>query len=403
MTNLVGRAVGADVVVVGAGVVGAACAEELVSRGLSVVVLDRGSFSSATSAACEGNVLVSDKTNPAEVGLAHWSRSLFDPAVRRLEEVLPGLGNAAELQAKGGVIIAGDRDELAALRETTRLQRGLGTDVEDLDGADVAELEPAAGSCAGGAFYPQDAQVHPTRFALALLSSAKSKGARLIAHAEVHGPALRRRGTLCGVSAGGRRFHADAVVNATGPWAGDLAQRFGLSLPISPRRGVVLVALGLPTTIRHKVYEASYGTAVEGRDRSGCVVSGVVEQTRSGTVLVGSSREFDAPTGAIGHSVMAELARRAVRLVPPLERAQVVRAYGGWRPASEDGLPIIGPDPRLPGLLHATGHEGAGVGLSLATAAAIADAITGEPSPVDMSAFRVDREVQSHGRDRLAV
>jgi D-hydroxyproline dehydrogenase subunit beta len=143
----------------------------------------------------------------------------------------------------------------------------------------------------------------------------------------------------------------------------------------------------------HKVYECGYvGAVISDSDALAC--SAVVEATASGTVLIGSSRDYGgALPDASGHQappdarVLAEIARRAVSLFPLLGRARAIRAYTGYRPACADHLPVIGPDPAVPGLYHATGHEGAGIGLAPATAELLVALIDGAPAPVDPAPF----------------
>jgi glycine/D-amino acid oxidase-like deaminating enzyme len=175
-----------------------------------------------------------------------------------------------------------------------------------------------------------------------------------------------------------------AVVNATGPWA----RRFGVN--VLPRRGVVLVTTPIPGTIRHKVYDADYVGAVASGDAD-LQTSGVVESTQAGTVLIGSSRQRKGFDDTIESRVLKALARKAVALFPMLADVPVMRAYGGFRPYAPDHLPIIGEDPRTPGLWHATGHEGAGVGLAPATGRLLAELLTGGTPHVDPRPFRVDR------------
>jgi glycine/D-amino acid oxidase-like deaminating enzyme len=166
---------------------------------------------------------------------------------------------------------------------------------------------------------------------------------------------------------------------------------FGSPVTVLPRRGVVLVTAALPPdTVRHKVYDADYVGAVASGDAD-LQVSTVVESTAGGTVLIGSSRERVGFDATLRVEVTRALARRAVGLFPVLADVPVLRAYGGFRPYAPDHLPIIGPDPRCPGLWHATGHEGAGIGLAAATGRLLADLVTGTEPDVDPRPFRVDR------------
>ena len=117
----------------------------------------------------------------------------------------------------------------------------------------------------------------------------------------------------------------------------------------------------------------------------------MVEGTRAGPVLIGSSRERVGFDRTMSVPVLRRLAEQAMRLFPVLADVAVIRAYRGFRPYSPDHLPIIGSDRRAPGLYHACGHEGAGVGLAAATGHVLARLLVGEQPEVDIDAFRPER------------
>nr|WP_255278793.1 FAD-binding oxidoreductase [Actinomadura madurae] len=119
--------------------------------------------------------------------------------------------------------------------------------------------------------------------------------------------------------------------------------------------------------------------------------SAVVESTRAGTILLGSSRRRVGFDDRIRPEVLSVIAAKALRLFPSLAGVPVMRAYGGFRPYVSDHLPVIGADPHLDGLWHATGHEGAGVGLSTGTAAVLRDLMLGREPAVDAEPFRAAR------------
>jgi glycine/D-amino acid oxidase-like deaminating enzyme len=150
----------------------------------------------------------------------------------------------------------------------------------------------------------------------------------------------------------------------------------GGPVPVMPRRGFVLVTEPLPRVVRHKVYSADYIANVAS-GAEGLETSAVVEGTASGPVLIGASRERVGFDRTMSYEVISRLAQQAVRLFPALASVRVQRAYRGFRPYCPDHLPVIGADPRVPGLFHACGHEGAGVGLAPATALLIVQALTG--------------------------
>jgi glycine/D-amino acid oxidase-like deaminating enzyme len=177
-----------------------------------------------------------------------------------------------------------------------------------------------------------------------------------------------------------------AIVNAAGVWAPAVARLAGSDLPVAPRRGAILVTEPLAPLIRHKVYAADYVAAVSSA-AEGLLVSPVIEGTPSGTILVGSSRErvgFDADVPV---ALLRALAAAAVALFPALAGVRALRAYHGFRPYCPDHLPVIGPDAAVPGLWHATGHEGAGIGLAPATAALVVAGLTATTPPIDPRPF----------------
>jgi glycine/D-amino acid oxidase-like deaminating enzyme len=347
----------ADVIVVGAGVVGAACAYYASRAGLKVTVVDRGGVAGGTTGAGEGNLLVSDKEPGPELELAMRSLELW----RSLEV------GGFEFEPKGGLVVATTPSELAALAELAAAQAAFGVVASQVS---PWEHEPHLSPSLSGAYlYPQDTQVQPMLAAARLLSAS---GARLLLNTTVHG---MQEGAVH-TSRGSLR--AAAIVNAAGVWAGSWP---GLELPVMPRRGFILVTgRTARNLVRHKVYAAGYVADV-GSSAADLQTSPVVEATQAGTVLIGASRERVGFDESFSLPVLRSLALNAVRLFPALADIPVIRAYRGFRPYAPDHLPIIGPDPRLPGLFHATGHEGAGVGLAPATGELIARLIQGATPP----------------------
>ncbi|WP_121750160.1 FAD-binding oxidoreductase [Streptomyces sp. E2N166] len=370
-----------DVVVVGAGMVGAACALYAARAGLGVTVVDRGPVAGGTTGAGEGNLLVSDKEPGPELELALLST--------RLWTALAGeLGRAVEYEAKGGVVVAGTPESLAGLEALAAAQRTAGVQAVGVPADRLHDLEPRlAPGLAGAVHYPQDAQVMP---ALAAAHLLRASGARLHTGRTVTGILRGPDGAVRGVRTDRGDLHAPAVVNAAGPWAGELAGLAGVRLPVLPRRGYVLVTEPLPPRVRHKVYAADYVADVAS-DSAALQTSPVVEGTAAGPVLIGASRERVGFDRSVSLPALRALAAGATRLFPFLARVRALRAYAGFRPYLPDHLPAIGPDPRAPGLFHACGHEGAGIGLSTGTGHLIAQLLSGERPALDLTAFRPDR------------
>ncbi|WP_374776320.1 FAD-binding oxidoreductase [Streptomyces sp. NBC_01310] len=369
-----------DAVIIGAGVVGAACAYYAARAGLSVAVVDRGPVAGGTTGAGEGNLLVSDKEAGPELDLALLSARLWT----ELAAVLPP---EIEYESKGGLVVAPDETTVKALRGFADGQRAAGVEAVEVAADALHDLEPhLAPGLAGGFHYPQDAQVQPAQAAARLLAAS---GAELYLGEEVTG-LLLDRGAVRGVSTPRRELLAPAVVNAAGTWGGRVAGLAGVTLPVLPRRGFVLVTEPLPRVVRHKVYAADYIADVASGSAA-LQSSAVVEGTPSGPVLIGATRERVGFDRGLSTEALRRLASQAAALFPVLADVRVIRTYHGFRPYLPDHLPAIGPDPRRPGLLHACGHEGAGIGLAPATGLLIAAALTGAEPPLPAHPFRPDR------------
>ncbi|MEY4412108.1 MAG: hypothetical protein RL560_367 [Actinomycetota bacterium] len=366
-----------DAIVIGAGIVGASCALSLTNAGLKVLVIDRGAVSSGTTGAGEGNILVSDKDPGPELTLALRSRDLWF-------EMQTDVGDFFELEAKGGVVVArGDNSELLKLAEH---QRAHGVDARVVNGAELRDLEPFLDpSFSSGVFYPQDAQCQPMLAAAHVIRTVVARGGAFVSNAKVTKVLVQDK-KIRGVETTQGEFLAPIVVNATGTWAGEIAKMAGSDLPIAPRRGFILVTEPTKKYVFHKVYDSDYVANVASSDAD-LQTSTVVEGTRSGTILIGASRERVGFDGTMNIEILRRLAAQATSLFPVLRDVQLLRAYRGFRPYAPDHLPVVGEDSLVKGLWHSAGHEGAGIGLAPGSAALITDAILGRPSFMDGTAF----------------
>ncbi len=378
-------------IVIGAGIVGASCARSLAMAGLDVVIVDRSTSASATTARGEGNLLVSDKAPGAELDMALAAAGRWPGLVAELAEELGSDFPAIEYEAKGGLVVATTDDGAAPLIRFASAQRDAGVDAHELSVPDALALEPDLNPAITAAvLYPQDAQVHPVNAAEALLASARRHGARVMQNTQISGSILDENNAIVGVITDRGELRADAIVVAAGPWSGEVARTLGVTLPVLPRRGMVLVTSRMPKRIFHKVYDADYVGAVGSGDAA-LQTSSVVESTESGNVLIGSSREQLGFDDRLRVDTVAQIAAKALRLFPFLSDQAVIRTYGGFRPFMPDHLPLVSPDHRMPGLWHATGHEGAGIGLAPITGELLAAMVTGTQTPLDPAPYSLAR------------
>ncbi len=373
----------ADVVVIGAGAVGASCAYFAALNGLDVVVVERGALAGGTSGACEGNILVSDKEAGPELELSQFSQNVW-------RQELAEFGKLWEFEAKGGLVVAAGTSSALSLHQLMVRQRAAGIEVKAVGGPGLLDYEPhISPDLVAGVFYPQDAQVQPMLVVAHLLRLARGLGASVRTQTDVKG-FLKQGDRVTGVRTSRGSISAPHVINAAGTWGGRVADLAGVKVPVLPRRGFVLVTEPLPVRIRHKVYAAEYVDNVASSD-SGLQTSPVVEGTDSGTILIGSSRERVGFDRTFSVPVASSMAAKAMALFPFLAEVKAMRSYLGFRPYCPDHLPVIGPDPRAPGLWHACGHEGAGIGLAAGTGLLLAQAITGRPTGMDLIPFAPER------------
>lgn len=375
----------ADVVIVGAGIVGASCAYYASRAGLSVTVLERGTVGGGTTSRGEGNILISDKGAGPELDLALWSRKLW-------LDIAADIGaDRLELEEKGSLVVATSEPALHDLHRFADGQTGSGVQATRIPAEELHDHEPhLAPDLPGGLLYPQDMQVQPVLAAATMLAAAQSRGARLERGVTVTGVERDSDGTVTAVIGGDRRFPTRAVVNAAGTWGGAVSELLGGPVPVLPRRGFILVTEPLPRVVRHKVYSADYVSNVASDD-AGLETSAVIEGTQGGTVLIGASRERVGFDDTMPVEVVRRLATQAVRLFPFLADVALMRVYRGFRPYCPDHLPVIGPDQRVAGLFHACGHEGAGIGLAPATGLLTTQLLTGTAPGVNRVPFDPDR------------
>ncbi|MBB3259002.1 glycine/D-amino acid oxidase-like deaminating enzyme [Paraburkholderia bannensis] len=370
-----------DVIVVGAGIVGAACAHELAQQGADVLVLDRAGVGGGVSAAGMGHLVLMDDS-PAEFALSAWSRDLWLDLAPRLTQ--------REAFARCGTLWVAVDDEEYELAQTRRQAlTGAGVACTLLDAQQVREAEPALREgLRGGMLLPDDAVVYAPAAAAWLL--AQPVKGRVTCRLDTQVARVDRQGV---VLADGETLATGAVLLANGLQAADLLP----GLPMQEKKGHLIITDRYPGTIRHQILELGYIKSAH--NASGTSVAFNVQPRPTGQILIGSSRQFDSVDPAIEPGILARMLRRAAQFLPELPTLNAIRAWTGFRPATSDGLPLIGPaGPFASETCHrstwlATGHEGLGVTTALATGKLIAAQMLGlgDVLPIDPAPYRPAR------------
>jgi sarcosine oxidase subunit beta len=375
----------ADVLIIGAGVIGASIAFHLTRYGIKPLLIEKHHPAAGSSGACDGLVFLQSKKPGLHLRLALESRKRFDG-------LLDQLGSRIEFKNPGGMCLIESEAELAAMRLFVEEQRRSGLEVELIEGDEARRREPCLSEKVIAATYSTlDSQVNPYALAFAFLRAATSAGARILTGQAVTG-IERAAGKTTGVIAENGRISAPVVVNAAGAMAADVGRMAGLEVPITPRRGQILVTAAVPPLIRHCLISAQYVAAKfkpELAERGGMGFS--LEQADNGNILIGSTREFVGFDRRTTFTGIRTIASRIVPVIPALQRVPVIRTFGGLRPYTPDGLPILGKVAGLEGFIMAAGHEGDGIALSAITGELIADLIATGRTQFPLDAFRLER------------
>ncbi|WP_407541836.1 FAD-dependent oxidoreductase (plasmid) [Deinococcus radiomollis] len=362
-------------VVIGGGLVGAACAEMLSRRGCRVTVVESGVVGGGATAAGMGHLVVMDDS-PAQLALTSRSLELW-------ETLAPQLPARAEYRRCGTVWVAQDDEELSGVLPKRAAYHAAGREAELLGAAELARLEPdLRPGLAGGLRVPGDSVVYAPVVARFLLERA---GAEV-----VHGRAVAL--VPGGVQlADGRVLRADLTVVAAGIQATELLPE----LPLRPRRGQLVITErtgSLPgARVNHQLVELGYLKSAHGSDEDSVAFN--VQPRATGQLLIGSSRQFSSShSGAeIDWPLLRRMLDRAVEYLPGLRHSAALRVWTGLRAASPDHLPIIGAHPERAGVYLAAGHEGLGITTALGTAEILAAELGGAPSPLSAHDFGARR------------
>ena len=343
----------ADVIVIGAGIVGAACADELARGGLKVTVVESGIIGGGTTAAGMGHIVVMDDSE-AQFALTRFSSQLW-------RELLPELPPEAEYTPSGTLWVAADEEEMAEVRRKHCFygQRGVATEI--LDPRALAEAEPnLRPGLAGGLRVPGDGVVYPPSVARFLVRRAAAK--------VIYGEVVTASGWEVKLR-DGTTLSAAAVVNATGVHAPLLTP----AVEIQPRKGHLLITDRYPGFARHQLVELGYLKSAHGHGLESVAFN--LQPRATGQMLIGSSRQLGVTSPGVQQEMLRRMLERALEYMPALGALRSIRAWTGARPCSPDNLPFIGPSPGEDSLFVAAGHEGLGITTSLATGRLIGDLI----------------------------
>jgi D-hydroxyproline dehydrogenase subunit beta len=368
-----------DVIVVGAGIVGAACALELAKSKLRVVLVDQDIPGAGATGASMGHIVVMDDS-AAQFALTRYSQILWN----ELREELPA---TVEFESCGTIWVAADEQEFQEVLRKERYYRERSVPTEILDSQAIGEAEPELRKpLAGGLYVREDSVIYPPAAALFFLERAVSLGAKL--HI---GKAVTGIGGGSVRLSDGTILKARYVLNA----AGQFAARLTPGIPVKPRKGHLVITDRYPRRVRHQLVELGYLKSAHSTTSDSVAFN--VQPRRTGQMLIGSSRQYDADHTAVEPPIVSAMMKRALEYLPGLRNVSCIRVWTGFRPATPDSLPLIGAWPEDASLYVATGHEGLGITTSLATAKLLRAQIFGEPTEIACEPYSPTRSMmESH-------
>ena len=367
-----------DVVIVGAGIVGTACADAFAGRGLRVAVVDRDVVGSGATAAGMGHIVVMDDSD-AQFALTNYSQRLW-------QQMRPELPDDVEYEQAGTIWVAADEEEMTEVLRKREYYQKRGVAVAVMDARQLKEAEPnLRDGLAGGLLVSGDAVLYPpcaARF--------------LIGRAQQHGAKLKLGASVVQISEGsvrlndGQEIAGRIVVNAAGANAAEL----NAGIDVKKRKGHLVITDRYPGFLRHQLVELGYLKSAHSVSRDSVAFN--VQPRRTGQILIGSSRQYGADHKEVDQVMLTNMVRRAQEYMPALGSMSAVRVWTGFRAATPDKLPLIGPCPGYKSVFLATGHEGLGITTSLGTARLLVDQVTGSKPEIAVEPYLPSRTAKEY-------
>jgi glycine/D-amino acid oxidase-like deaminating enzyme len=377
-----------EVVIIGGGIIGCSCAYYLTRAGVKVHLVEKGAIGSGASKAGMTQVVAWEEPE-IHLDLSYHSDRLY----QELSQELP---IDIQYRKTGSIAVVEKPEEMASMEGLVERLRKRGMHCHILNNQKLRELEPnLAPDLAGGALFEEDAQVNPLYATQSLAAATRACGGVIETTSQVIGLELEPGGSsLSAVVTEKGRIPVKNVVIAAGAWSGLIGQLAGIEIPVSPRKGTLVVTSPVREGALFKcqtVLSAGYMDTVKQGSDSGTAISANLQQTKNGNLILGSSRQFVGFESAVDPGVVAAMLSRCVRFFPGLANMTVLRTWSGFRPYTPDLLPIISQVESIEGLYIAAGHEGLGITEGPITGKLISQMITGQELTLNVDQLSISR------------
>lgn len=383
-----------DVVVVGGGIIGCSVAYYLAKKGVKVIVIEKKKgLSFGASGANQGGCAL-QLFHPPVLELARPSLEIY----RNLSQEI---GYDVDYENTGSLVCSVDEEQYPDMQKHVEKKRRQGINVQLIEGDRLRELEPTlGGDVVAGVEEREGGIMNPFKVNYGFAYAARKLGTEFFLSREVK-KIERDKNRITSVVTDREKIGTNFVVNAAGAWASQIGKMVGISIPVRPRRGQIIVTERLPLNKRWRyILDADYLTtafdlaAVEKSEdpRIRLGVAGSYVQENTGNWTIGSSRDFADYTTRVTMQTIRYLAKRATRFMPKLKSVNSIRLFAGLRPfCYVDGLPILSRLNSPRNFVIATGHAGEGVTLAPITGKLISELITEKTTSISIDAFAFSR------------
>ncbi|OFW60162.1 MAG: hypothetical protein A2W01_11855 [Candidatus Solincola sediminis] len=381
-----------EVVIIGGGVIGAAAAYFLCKEGAEVMIVEAEDLTAGASGACDGFLSLQTKQIGSHLDLTLESMAL-------LPGIIEDLDIDPEYNPCGGLMLATNQDQLKELKARAKKVKAAGLEIEILGTQELKEMLPEVSKeIKGAAYCPSDAQINPIAFTLGMAQKAQGMGAKIIKGCKVENIVVtNNRVREVHTTAGS--IHSRRVICAAGTGSNEIGKMIIVDIPVMPQKGQILVTEARERMLDRIVSGAEYlGTKAnldellpKDEDAIRLGLGFTAEQTVSGNILIGSTREFAGFDKETTPEAMNAIAKNAINYLPWIKNLDVIRSFAGLRPYSPDGLPIMGPVKGVKGFYMATGHSGDGICLAAITGKLMSELVLDGETSIDISPFSLYR------------
>lgn len=358
-----------DVLVIGAGIIGSAIAYFLSQEKMKVAVFEKGNIGEGASNACDGIVFLQSKKPGISLKLALESIHILEKLRHEFERDI-------EYEQKGGLVIINSETEKKALSQKVKEHQAFGLEVQMLDIEETLKIEPfLSKKILGSTYCKLDGSINPIALTLAFAETAIKNGIDFYQSTEIENFIYKNNNLIGIISKKQEKFFANKIVLATGIYSNKLLSKINIQLPIKPRRGQIIVSEPVAPLLNHALLSGRYLAAklfpeilkdlTDPLNQMG--IGLVIEQAKSGNLLIGSTREFVGENKETTFQGIEYVLKHAISIIPSLEDINIIRTFSGLRPYTIDGLPIISKLIPYNNLFIAAGHEGDGITLSAIT------------------------------------